>query len=381
MSKFFDWSHSLCELAKDALKIKSNYIGRKKSDKFAMSRLAYQNENRGESGANSSGNDSASKRESNNYAANEQGCPPFHPLEQNAGEDTVSARAEEVHQLWLDRSINTQASNSLWLRNLGRPRSQHGASMASWREDAFAARVRDTHGRADAIANGLKARANTGRLPLLSILQMPMRQTESAINFSAEPVEEPYERVLANLEASEGESSGYIAKLTQYQSRPLESLPSEDEFFGQSEVPLQPELLDDTVAQALEAMSDSPQCDALFCDTGSGGVEQELETELPSIPYQELVEIGMASAEHPESTETTIRRLAHDSNADIRYAVAENANISQDILLELLADQNPNVAERARKTLQQITKGQVIKGDFGVFQQRHFPKGSNSLLA
>ena len=47
--------------------------------------------------------------------------------------------------------------------------------------------------------------------------------------------------------------------------------------------------------------------------------------------------------------------LANDEDADVRYALAENHNISRAVLNKLEGDSNPYVADRATKTLQRIS--------------------------
>jgi hypothetical protein len=51
--------------------------------------------------------------------------------------------------------------------------------------------------------------------------------------------------------------------------------------------------------------------------------------------------------------------LASDENADVRYALAENHNISRAVLNKLKCDANPYVADRAAKTLLRLSANDV----------------------
>jgi hypothetical protein len=60
-------------------------------------------------------------------------------------------------------------------------------------------------------------------------------------------------------------------------------------------------------------------------------------------------------SDHRNTGLDVMLELAVDVNADVRLAVAENHNISRDVLILLLDDENPYVADRARKTLARIS--------------------------
>lgn len=47
-------------------------------------------------------------------------------------------------------------------------------------------------------------------------------------------------------------------------------------------------------------------------------------------------------------------KLAEDEHLDVRYALAENHNVSRAVLNKLKSDTNPYVAHRAAKTLERI---------------------------
>ena len=59
-------------------------------------------------------------------------------------------------------------------------------------------------------------------------------------------------------------------------------------------------------------------------------------------------------ADHRKTTEETLMILASDENADVRFALAENHNISQRVLNKLKNDSNPYVADRAQRTIARL---------------------------
>ncbi|HEY9684462.1 MAG TPA: hypothetical protein V6C86_22970 [Oculatellaceae cyanobacterium] len=65
-------------------------------------------------------------------------------------------------------------------------------------------------------------------------------------------------------------------------------------------------------------------------------------------------ELRIAVADQINTTEEVLLLLAEDDNPDVRYAVAENHNISRKVLNLLVADSNPYVACRAQKTLARL---------------------------
>jgi hypothetical protein len=65
----------------------------------------------------------------------------------------------------------------------------------------------------------------------------------------------------------------------------------------------------------------------------------------------------MAVADHLNTPVAVLILLAEDDNADVRYALAENHNISRDVLNKLLNDSNPYVANRAERTLSRLGTG------------------------
>jgi len=65
-------------------------------------------------------------------------------------------------------------------------------------------------------------------------------------------------------------------------------------------------------------------------------------------------DLRTAVADHLNTSEEVLLLLADDDNADVRYAIAENHNISRNVLNKLLDDPNPYVVDRAQKTLQRL---------------------------
>jgi hypothetical protein len=63
----------------------------------------------------------------------------------------------------------------------------------------------------------------------------------------------------------------------------------------------------------------------------------------------------MAVADHLNTPEDVLMLLAADDNADVRYAIAENHNISRMVLNKLLDDPNPYVVHRAQTTLERLS--------------------------
>ena len=71
-------------------------------------------------------------------------------------------------------------------------------------------------------------------------------------------------------------------------------------------------------------------------------------------------EVRIAVADHPNCTQDISCMLACDENPDVRYALAENHNLAREILEPLASDPNPYVAYRARRTLSRLKGGDVI---------------------
>lgn len=62
------------------------------------------------------------------------------------------------------------------------------------------------------------------------------------------------------------------------------------------------------------------------------------------------IDVRVALTENPAVVEVYAEVLLRDPSPDVRYAVAENASTSGELLLRLAADDNPYVASRAQKT-------------------------------
>jgi hypothetical protein len=55
-----------------------------------------------------------------------------------------------------------------------------------------------------------------------------------------------------------------------------------------------------------------------------------------------------------------LNKLAFDENPDVRYEIAEDANTPFELLRMMTEDENPYVAERAKRTLKRLGRWQVI---------------------
>ncbi len=90
--------------------------------------------------------------------------------------------------------------------------------------------------------------------------------------------------------------------------------------------------------------------------------ELELIAENPNTPQNILwflvshpnTKIRRAVLDNPTLPPDSHHILAKDIDPDIRYALAENHNVSVDLLTELSNDQNPYVANRAQRTLSRL---------------------------
>lgn len=67
-----------------------------------------------------------------------------------------------------------------------------------------------------------------------------------------------------------------------------------------------------------------------------------------------------------------IERLVADQCIDVRYAIAANYDIDQDLLVRLLDDDNPYVVQRARQTLRRMDGSECVSFP-GTYEERDFP--------
>jgi hypothetical protein len=65
--------------------------------------------------------------------------------------------------------------------------------------------------------------------------------------------------------------------------------------------------------------------------------------------------VRAAVADNINTTPGTLLKLASDSDADLRYQLAENHNIAREVLAVLLEDENPWVRVRAEMTQKRTT--------------------------
>jgi hypothetical protein len=72
-------------------------------------------------------------------------------------------------------------------------------------------------------------------------------------------------------------------------------------------------------------------------------------------------ELRMAVADHLNTSQEVLLLLSQDTNPDVRYAIAENHNISKDVLQSLLDDENPYVVSRAEKTIARLNMNETAR--------------------
>jgi hypothetical protein len=65
--------------------------------------------------------------------------------------------------------------------------------------------------------------------------------------------------------------------------------------------------------------------------------------------------VRAAVADNVNANQSTLLKLAYDSDVDLRYQLAENHNISREVLAVLLEDENPWVRVRAEMTHKRTT--------------------------
>lgn len=75
-------------------------------------------------------------------------------------------------------------------------------------------------------------------------------------------------------------------------------------------------------------------------------------------------EVRCAVAENCVGDSVTVRRLVKDEHTDVRFRLAENHNVPDEILSELCLDENPYVAHRAQVTRARLAGQSVIAQQF-----------------
>lgn len=83
-------------------------------------------------------------------------------------------------------------------------------------------------------------------------------------------------------------------------------------------------------------------------------------------------EVRMAVADNAYTPCGVKAGLAKDNDVDIRFALAENHGTPLEVLQSLQEDQNPYVAERAKKTLERLRMKHLLKGEFAATQMKKF---------
>ena len=69
--------------------------------------------------------------------------------------------------------------------------------------------------------------------------------------------------------------------------------------------------------------------------------------------------VRMQLIDRREAPLEILMQLTRDVSVDVRFALAENHNVAEEILLELISDENPYVQERARKTFLRKRKAEM----------------------
>ena len=75
---------------------------------------------------------------------------------------------------------------------------------------------------------------------------------------------------------------------------------------------------------------------------------------LLSLSVDPVADVRIAVAANPKVPRALLVYLVTDENADVRYALAEDLNLAPTLLQKLSSDSNPYVAERAKKTMQNL---------------------------
>jgi hypothetical protein len=86
---------------------------------------------------------------------------------------------------------------------------------------------------------------------------------------------------------------------------------------------------------------------------------------LDDLALSEDYNVRMAVADNPNTPVDLLMVLVRDEHLDVRYALAENHNIDTAVHKLLMEDDNPYVADRARRTLNRLSCAPVINCQFG----------------
>lgn len=70
--------------------------------------------------------------------------------------------------------------------------------------------------------------------------------------------------------------------------------------------------------------------------------------------FDTSADVRLALSENPSVPEFFIVHLVNDIDDDVRFGLAENPNLPYKLLVELAFDDNPYVATRAKRTVEQI---------------------------
>jgi hypothetical protein len=90
--------------------------------------------------------------------------------------------------------------------------------------------------------------------------------------------------------------------------------------------------------------------------------------------------VRMAVSENKRTPEGVLLALTRDPNPDVRYVMAENPAMLRSIIEVLCTDENPYVCDRARATLNRLTKGEVLVADFSRVARRRIGRTSRAAL-
>ncbi|HEY9778517.1 MAG TPA: hypothetical protein V6C81_32465 [Planktothrix sp.] len=84
-------------------------------------------------------------------------------------------------------------------------------------------------------------------------------------------------------------------------------------------------------------------------------------TTLADLSHHRSASVRAAVAENPNTPPDIVTVLAQDESADVRFAVADNPKHAVALLEALTRDENCHVAERSKRTLQQLCPADTRK--------------------
>lgn len=77
------------------------------------------------------------------------------------------------------------------------------------------------------------------------------------------------------------------------------------------------------------------------------------------LSYDEDADVRIAAGMNPTTPRFAVKRLILDDNVDVRYAMAETSSLPVAFLGELTTDENPYVALRANRTIDNLRRSKL----------------------